>query len=574
MEPILLNNALKLYVCESFLDELKAVTQKYENITVSPYRAKCKYQSIDDPFADIELGDDTLVLGACSVEKAMLAEIYDVSREQHCFFMIAPKSLVESYITKGAYIITSGWLKHWEHYVKEYWEFNQEYARLFFRDSCKNLIFLDTGIYGDMSRELEEFSAFVQRPYERVDIGLEFFQLYIDNIILSRESEQRVASLQSKYEESYKKVADYALAFNLLGQLDVKKSEQKLIAQIKEIFLMLFAPQTVIYFAISKDKILEELSDKSEEFDPTLFLQATDDYEICSDGFRIKLLYHGKIYGIVYAQNIALVQYIPQYLNLAINISGLCALTINNTRKALKTKELEAQLMQQSKLAAMGEMMGSVAHQWRQPLNEININIEMLEEYYELDEIDEEFIEEFIEKNTKTIQFLSKTISDFSDFFRVNKQKTHFSLKTCIDNTISLIQARLTKHAISLEILGEDVTLFGLSNELQQVILNIFNNAIDAIIQNSIKDGKITIEMKEESNQIVVIIEDNGLGVPDDIIERVFEPYFTTKEQGKGIGMGLYISKMIIESNLGGELSVCNHKDGAQFTIKLKSDDR
>ena len=118
------------------------------------------------------------------------------------------------------------------------------------------------------------------------------------------------------------------------------------------------------------------------------------------------------------------------------------------------------------------------------------------------------------------------------------------------------------------------MTLFGLSNELQQVILNIFNNAIDAIIQNSIKDGKITIEMKEESNQIVVIIEDNGLGVPDDIIERVFEPYFTTKEQGKGIGMGLYISKMIIESNLGGELSVCNHKDGAQFTIKLKSDDR
>jgi len=443
---------------------------------------------------------------------------------------------------------------------------------VFFKESCKRLILLDTGIVPNIEQKLKDFSHYVDTPYEVVNIGLDYFQLFIDNIITTREAKEREKITEQKLEKSRKSVADYALAFNLLSQLDAKRQEGELILQIKDIFMMLFAPQDIRYFSIRKDKLVDSLSDEVGDLPLTDFLNSSDTYEINSDGFSIKLLYNNTICGIVYTHNITLKQYIPQYLNLAININSLCALAINNTRKALKAKELEAQLTQQSKLAAMGEMMGSIAHQWRQPLNEININIEMLEEYYELDEIDEEFIEEFIEKNTKTIQFLSKTISDFSDFFRINKQKVYFSIKTCINNTINLILARLKKYSITLNIYGEDLTLFGLSNELQQVILNILNNAIDAMVENSIKDAEIKIEIREDNKQAIIVISDNAGGIPTEIIDRVFEPYFTTKEQGKGIGMGLYISKMIIEDNLNGQLSVKNHNAGAEFIIKLKKD--
>ncbi|MEA2099421.1 MAG: PAS domain-containing protein [Campylobacterota bacterium] len=239
------------------------------------------------------------------------------------------------------------------------------------------------------------------------------------------------------------------------------------------------------------------------------------------------------------------------------------------TKNNLKKDKI---LQEQSKLAAMGEMVGAIAHQWRQPLNSLNINIQNLDDDYADKLIDEEFIDDFIVKQTKTIQFMSSTIDDFRNFFRVDKIKKIFSVKEAIEATTSIQSAQLKNSNISLEILGDDFQLETLESEFHQVILNLITNAKDELIKNNIEHGKITITI--EKNKIV--IGDNAGGVPKDIINRVFEPYFTTKEQGKGTGMGLYMSKMIIEQNIGGTLSVKNSKDGAEFTIsflhKLGSD--
>jgi len=224
-------------------------------------------------------------------------------------------------------------------------------------------------------------------------------------------------------------------------------------------------------------------------------------------------------------------------------------------------------LAQQSKLASMGEMIGAIAHQWRQPLNALSIQIQSLKYSYKNNEINEEFLTKFISKNKATIQFMSDTIDDFRNFFRVDKEKNNFKVKETIQSVVSMQEAQLTSHGVSISIEGEEFEYYGLKSEFQQVILNIINNSKDAFDENNIQDAKIIIKINSKDKTIS--IQDNAGGIPDDVIKRVFEPYFTTKEQGKGTGIGLYMSKMIIVDNMNSILEVQNKDNGALFTIKL-----
>jgi signal transduction histidine kinase len=244
---------------------------------------------------------------------------------------------------------------------------------------------------------------------------------------------------------------------------------------------------------------------------------------------------------------------------------------LKKTEEILKQREL---LQQQSKMAMMGEMIGSIAHQWRQPLNELTISIQMLEYTPKEKLLDKDFLKKFTTKNKKLIDFMSETIDDFRNFFRIDKEKELFKVKDTIESTISILNAQLSNHSIDLKVSGDDFEINSFKGEFQQVILNIINNAKDALIENSIKEKQIEIILKEDSNsqksiKRVVIIKDNAGGIPENIINRIFEPYFTTKEQGKGTGIGLYISKMIIENNMNSTLSVKNIDSGAQFTIEF-----
>ena len=191
------------------------------------------------------------------------------------------------------------------------------------------------------------------------------------------------------------------------------------------------------------------------------------------------------------------------------------------------------------------------------------MSIQNLDDDYSDGLMDEEFIDEFISKNKKTIKFMSNTIDDFRNFFRIDKVKENFSIKEAVNSTISIQSTQFSSHYIEISLSGDDFKISGFRSEFQQVILNIMNNAKDALISNNIKNAKIDITLKEKS----IEIQDNGGGIPKDTINRVFEPYFTTKDQGKGTGIGLYMSKMIIEDNIGGTIKVQNSDNGAKFTI-------
>ncbi len=249
-------------------------------------------------------------------------------------------------------------------------------------------------------------------------------------------------------------------------------------------------------------------------------------------------------------------------INILINKKLELELRVESALKE-NIKQLQT-LQQQSKMAQMGEMIGAIAHQWRQPLNIISTSIQNLKYDYKEGALeDEAFVKSFIDKNKKTIKFMSATIDDFRNFFRLDKEKSDFNVKEMTESVISMQSFQLKSNNISLTISGDEFIFNGFKSEYQQVILNLISNAKDALIENNIQNPTIKIELKNN----IITIEDNAGGVSDKVIDRIFEPYFTTKEQGKGTGMGLYMSKMIIEDNMNAELKVTNGSYGAIFSI-------
>ncbi len=228
-------------------------------------------------------------------------------------------------------------------------------------------------------------------------------------------------------------------------------------------------------------------------------------------------------------------------------------------------REKEQMLLHQNKLAAMGEMIGAIAHQWRQPLNVLNIHIQNLDDDFEEGLIDRAFIDRFIETNSEIIRFMSRTIDEFRNFYRIDKVRECFFVKEAIEKTVSMQEARLRSQNILCEVRGDDFCISGYRHEFQQVILNLLNNAADAVARAEVRYGKIEIMLEE----MTVRINDNAGGIDPSIIDRIFEPYFTTKKEGEGTGIGLYMSKMIIERHMGGTLQVQNIENGASFIIGL-----
>jgi len=256
---------------------------------------------------------------------------------------------------------------------------------------------------------------------------------------------------------------------------------------------------------------------------------------------------------------ILLVLYRQYVLNTA--NKGLESAVKIKTEENLKQQQL---LQEQSKLAAMGEMIGAIAHQWRQPLNALSLSIQNLEYDFHDGRVDETFIQKYIKKNQDTISFMSRTIDDFRNFFRVDKVKETFEVKRAIEETVAIQDASLKSNNITLKISGEDFTIYGFRSEFQQVILNLISNAIYEVKQLSDREPMIHILLQAHT----IVLTDNGKGIPEEIADRIFEPYFTTKDQGEGTGIGLYMSKIIIEENMGGRLRLIqSHEGGASFVI-------
>ncbi len=232
-------------------------------------------------------------------------------------------------------------------------------------------------------------------------------------------------------------------------------------------------------------------------------------------------------------------------------------------------------LIQQSKMAAMGEMIGAIAHQWRQPLNALGLMIQDIKLSYQLNDLDEKYLERLTNDAMVQVKYMSKTIDDFRNFFRPDKPKAPFDINKAALEVLKIADSQLKNNLVEVvvKLSDEELIVDGYENEFKQVVLNLITNAKDAIIEKlgvAKKGGIIEIKTyKKEENMAVLTVTDNGGGIAPDIIEKIFEPYFTTKDQTKGTGIGLYMCKMIIEDNMNGLIFALNEPNGARFQIEL-----
>ena len=247
-------------------------------------------------------------------------------------------------------------------------------------------------------------------------------------------------------------------------------------------------------------------------------------------------------------------------------------------QEVLKNQEQKIVIAEQSKMVALGEMIGNISHQWRQPLSTISTAASGIQLQKEYGILKDDHLIDSCESIVKNAEYLSQTIDDFRNFIKGDSAKTTFSLKSAIHSFISLVEGSITASNLNLVLdLNEDINIYSHKNELTQCLINIFNNAKDSFLEKETEYKYIFISISKENDQAIIKIKDNGDGIANDILPKIFEPYFTTKHKSQGTGLGLHMTYRLIVDGMNGTIKAHNtnfeHEDkihnGAQITISI-----
>lgn len=298
---------------------------------------------------------------------------------------------------------------------------------------------------------------------------------------------------------------------------------------------------------------------------PIIFISVLDDTEAIVKGFEVG--------GVDYISKPFSVNEVLSRVNTHIELSCKQKELEQNLKLEQQQRKIQEKLMlQREKMAETGEMIAMIAHQWKQPLSSLGLVAMNIQTDLELEEtISKEKLQKLVSDINGNVTYMSDTINDFRNFFKVDKEKTEVCVKEVIEKSIKIIGASIIKKGIALDHEGckEGQKIEVFFNELIQVILNILKNSMEAFLENTVDTPKITIQCYEEGKSQVIEIEDNAGGISENIIEQVFDSEFTTKGEDKGTGMGLYMSKIIVEEHCKGTIGVVNTQNGAKFFIKI-----
>lgn len=322
-------------------------------------------------------------------------------------------------------------------------------------------------------------------------------------------------------------------------------------------------------------------------------------------GERVGMIYITLFYAIAYSaaftwvgQNILLSEYI-RYVGVSLVVIFIAYFYEKSIARAFENlyetnnelqdlnKNLEAnvqkgieELRQKDELVArtaknalLGEMIGAISHQWKQPLQALSLTLYDFKDAKAHDELTDEYIDKSLEHAAKQIDFMSQTITDFKDFLKPDKNKEEFYIHDAVKNVLNLLEKQLKNYDIRVRFTYDRVQIINYKGELEQVVLNLINNAKDELVKKkeSTPDfqPQISIEVTRKGDYNALTVTDNGNGIPDVYLEKIFEAHFSTKPEDKGTGIGLYISKMIMENSLGGTISADNTANGARFTLSF-----
>lgn len=244
---------------------------------------------------------------------------------------------------------------------------------------------------------------------------------------------------------------------------------------------------------------------------------------------------------------------------------------IAKLQKQLEESRVDNQVLaHQSKMAILGEMLGNIAHQWRQPLMELSSIIMTLEAKVKLTgDITNNEVIDTAERSSTILKYMSATIDDFRDFLVKDKEKIIFKLSDQIKRTINMLTTTLDNKNIKVDIIIKaNPQIYGYKNEYSQVVMNLIANAKDALVDRDVENSKIIVKVYQDQQYCITEVSDNAGGIKVEPIDKIFQSYFTVDKKN-GTGIGLFMSKLIVEKNMDGKLEVYNNKQGACFTIKI-----
>lgn len=403
----------------------------------------------------------------------------------------------------------------------------------------------------EMGKETERFIALARditkrkQAEEALADRLIFQQALIDSIpypIFTKDSNGRFVGCNRAYEQVFGTTRAYMLGKTVLD-LEYLPVEERRRFQTEDM------------------KVINQVSRSSYEM-PIVYADGKTHITLYSvDGFRLA---DGKPGGLI-----GMLVDITERKNTEQELLELNrTLEEKVTRTVSELREKDQMIILQSRQAAMGEMLGNIAHQWRQPLNAIGILVQNLMEHEKAGQLDRAYLEKTVIKTMDLILHMSRTIDDFRNFFKTDKERTMFSLKSVVEKALSFVSASYADHGINSQLIcDEDISVSGYPNEFSQALLNIFNNALEIFKERLTVNPRVTACIRRENKHTKITITDNAGGIPSGILNKIFEPFFTTKEMGTGIG--LYMAKTIIEKNMGGKLVARNTDDGAEFLIEL-----
>ena len=480
-------------------------------------------------------GSEVSLKAMLSASKIDLKSITQVEHSHNIYDLIDKKvDIISAYTSKAPYILQKEQIKYNIFYPKDYGF-----------DMYSDFLITNIDKYNNDYNIVEKFKKASLKGWEYAYNNIE---KSVD-IIFEKYNTQNLSKEELIFEANELKKLSY-LNISRLGDM-----KQEKVQRIYDLY-------NVMGYINSEFKIDNFIGyDKKSRLEKWLYLKFEEHFGL-SLLWKILLIIFIIIGIFVYRQYfiIKLNKRLKNLVNIKTN-----RLKIMNKKLAIRIKkeldkhqEKDRILAQQQKMVAMGQMIENIAHQWRQPLSVISTSASGLKLKKQLNILEDEELIKSIDKIVDTAKYLSDTIDDFRYFFKPQKDKTKFSLAKNIEKSLSFLEATLKENSIKVEFDYEDIDIIAYETELIQVFINIINNSKDAFIEKKIEDRVIFISIKKFPNRILIEIKDNAGGVEEDILDKVFEPYFTTKHQYNGTGIGLYMSNQIIKTHLNGDIFMKN----------------
>jgi signal transduction histidine kinase len=599
---------LHLLICSTYQREFETIIQAeaWKNIHLHTFPQACIHPKLRKRAAEKirqtwgQCNDQTLLVCECFAlpkTEELGLKSFQVHHLDQCFYLLLNPLLVDHYMEQGAYLLAPGWLVGWRTHL-ERWGFDQDTGRKFFHETTQKLVLLDTRVNPRSQALLQEMGAYLDLPVESIPIGTDYLHQYLARIVADWQHENNVQQTQAIIAEINRKSADYAMAFDLLTKLTQIQNEAEAIETILDLFTMLFSPGAISYCPIVENEFGVGTECQQDEEGRVLLqhwaLEKSEDYKWTASGtgFFLRFHFRSDTLGVLRVDDIKLVQYKQQYLNLALSIAHLCGLTISNARTFQRLQEahdlLEQRVAERTvelQTANLGleragrmkdEFLASMSHELRTPLN----SILGLSEALQLPQVDP-----LTEQQSTALahihnsgQRLLKLLNDILDFSKLGAGKFDLKLMPC--SLAEICQASLQMNSAraaaqhlqsSFSMDPQLITLNADARILKQILANLLSNAIKFTPDG----GSFGIDVlgSPETGEVRITVWDTGIGIQEADLSRLFQPFVqldaSLARQYNGAGLGLALVRKLTELHSGSISVQSTPGQGSRFTVSL-----